>query len=140
MVTGQSKDNRENDMLKDFSIENWILGGTAFIVIFTIGCFVWFQFQMSTIETYDNPQKVETQHNEETSDIDHDEIRYIEINETEDNDTTGKNSTDSQDFDDEFSDATATQEKFSQRSDASADSHRQHLTRNTELKLFDLNV
>ena len=127
-------------MLKDFSIENWILGGTAFIVIFTIGCFVWFQFQMSTIETYDNPQKVETRHNGETSDIEHDEIRYIEINETEDNDTTGKNSTDSQDFDDEFSDATATQEKFSPRSPASADSHRQHLTRNTELKLFDLNI
>ena len=116
-------------MLKDFSIENWILGGTAFILIFTIGCFVWFQFQMSTIETYDKTQKVETQHIDETSEIEHNEIQHIEINDIEDNDTTGKSSTDNEDVDDEFSDVT--QQKFKEKTISSVYAHPQHLTQNT---------
>lgn len=128
-------------MLKDFSIENWILGGTAFVLIFTIGCFVWFQFQMSTIEVYDgNQEKAIQQHIDEVSDTDHEEIQHIEINDTEDNDTTGKNSTESEVMDDEFSDATATQQKFSVSIDVSADEHRQHLPRNTEMKLINPNI
>lgn len=103
-------------MLKDFSIENWILGGTAFIMIFTISCFVWFQFQMSTIEIYDSKNDADTQQIDETSEIQNSEIQYIEINDTEDNETTGQNSTDSVDFGDELSDAS--QHKFRLRSNA----------------------
>ncbi len=127
-------------MLKDFSIENWILGGTAFIIVFTIGCFVWFQVQMSTIEIYDNNQKVETEHNDQTSDIEHNEIQYIEINDKEDNGTTGENSTESEVIDDEFSDVTATQQKFREGGDVSVYVYRQHFTRNTEMELFNVNV
>ena len=105
-MTGRTMDNRENIMLKDFSIENWIVGGTAFILIFTIGCFVWFQFQMSTIEIYDSNQEEVTQPIDETSDTDHLEIRHIEIHDTEDNDTTGKNSTDTETIDDESTEVT----------------------------------
>ena len=96
-------------MLKDFSIENWILGGTAFILIFTIGCFVWFQYQMSAIELYDINDDIETQQIDETSGTEHKEIQLIEIDDLNDEDTSGKNSTDTEDVDDEFSDVTATQ-------------------------------
>ncbi len=107
-------------MLKDFSIENWIVGGSIFIMIFTIGCFVWFQFMMSTVEIYDNNQKVETQHIDETSDTDHEEIHYIEFNDTENKDTTGKNSTDIEAIDGESTELTSTQKKLSERVDVSA--------------------
>lgn len=125
-------------MKKDFSIENWILGGTAFILIFAIGCFVWFQFKMSTVEIYDSNHKVETEHIEETSDTDHREIQYIEINDTEEDDSTEKNSTDSEVMDDEFSDAT--EQKYRERSHTSAYANRQHITLNSEIELFTLNI
>ena len=103
-------DNREDVMLRNLSIENWIVGGSIFIMIFTIGCFVWFQFMMSTVEIYDNNQKVETQYMEETSETDNEEMRYIEINDSEDNDTTGKNSTDIEEIDQESIEVTSTQQ------------------------------
>ena len=37
-------------MKKDVSIENWLIKGTVFILIFTFGCFVWFQYKMSITE------------------------------------------------------------------------------------------
>ena len=52
-------------MKKDVSIENWILGGTVFILIFTIGCFAWFQYRMSIIEQYDNKDKMKPRHTKE---------------------------------------------------------------------------
>lgn len=67
MIRQRTKDNRVNIMKKDVSIENWILGGTVFILIFTIGCFVWFQYKMSITEQYEGNYKVETQHIDESS-------------------------------------------------------------------------
>ena len=61
----RTKYNRVISMKKDVSIENWILGGTVFILIFTIGCFAWFQYQMSIIEQYDNKDKMKPQHTKE---------------------------------------------------------------------------
>ena len=30
-------------MLKELSIDNWILAGTGFLIIFAVGCFFWYQ-------------------------------------------------------------------------------------------------
>ena len=140
MVTRLTTDDREDIMFKDLSIENWIVGGSAFILIFTIGCFVWFQFQMSTVEIYDSQHEVEIQHIDETSDTELGEIQHIEINDTEENDTTGNNSTDSEVMDDEYSDATDTYQKFRERRDTSAYAQRQHITLNSQMRLFILNT
>lgn len=139
-MTGRTMDNRENVMLKDLSIENWIVGGSAFILIFTIGCFVWFQFKMSTVEIYDSNQKVETQHIDETSDTENEEIKYIEIIDTDDKDTTGKNSTDIETIDDESTEVTSTQKSLSERVDVSAYAHRKQILQKTELELLRLSI
>ena len=140
MMTGRTMDNREDSMLRDLSIENWIVGGSIFIMIFTIGCFVWFQFKMSTVEIYDNNQKVETQYIDETSDTDHEEIHYIEINDTEDKDTTGKNSTDIEAIDGESTELTSTQKRLSERVDVSAYVIQKQISQTQEIELFSLNI
>lgn len=130
---------RENIMLKDFSIENWILGGTAFIMIFTIGCFVWFQVKMSTEEVYDNHHEVEIQHIDETSDTEHNEIQHIEIHDTEAPDTTGENSTDIE-FTEELSEVTNTQHLNIDRGESTVSLQRNLATINSEIKLFSPNI
>ncbi len=38
-------------MLKELSIDNWILAGTGFLIIFAIGCFFWYQnFLMAQLQ------------------------------------------------------------------------------------------
>lgn len=139
-MTGRTMDKRENIMLKDFSIENWILGGTAFIMIFTIGCFVWFQFKMSTEEIYDNHHEVEKQHIDETSDTEHNEIQHIEIHDTDAPDTTGENSSENEFTDDEFSEVPKTHQWNIDSGEPSVSIQRNLATINTEIKLFSQNI
>ena len=86
-------------MKKDVSIENWLIRGTVFILIFTFACFVWFQYRISTIERYDSNYKVDTQHIDEASQNEQNERSYIEINDDVEQDTTGDNSADSVEMD-----------------------------------------
>ncbi len=38
-------------MLKELSIDNWILAGTGFLIIFAVGCFFWYQnFLMAQLQ------------------------------------------------------------------------------------------
>ena len=78
-------------MKKEFTIENWILGGTSFILIFTLGCYLWFQSEMSSIDNYFNDHTVETQQSDETSETDKLETPLIEIDDKEDSDTYHRN-------------------------------------------------
>ncbi len=87
-------------MKKDVSIENWLIKGTVFILIFTIGCFVWFQYQMSITDQYDSNYKVKTKHIDELSQTGQKQIKDIEINDDVEQDTTENNSTDSEEMDD----------------------------------------
>ncbi len=100
---------REKIMLKNFSIENWILGGTSFILIFTLGCYLWFQNEISSIELHYPDTEVEIQHVDEPSDTKSIETPLIDITDKEEQDTEDKNSTDTDDTDEEISDVTATQ-------------------------------
>ena len=96
----RTKYNRVIIMKKDVSIENWILGGTVFILIFTIGCFVWFQYRMSIIEQYDNMDKMKPRHIDESSHSGQEEIFHIEIDDAVEQGTTGDNSPDTEEMDD----------------------------------------
>lgn len=51
-------------MLKELSIDNWILAGTGFLIIFAIGCFIWYQgfmaqLQIGNDDSYHNTIQVE---------------------------------------------------------------------------------
>lgn len=92
-IIQRTKDNKVNIMKKDVSIENWVIRGTVFILIFTIGCFIWFQYQMSITEQYDNNYKVEPQHIDESSQTEQEDIIHIESNDAAEQEATEKNST-----------------------------------------------
>ena len=83
-------------MLKEFSIENWILGGTCFILIFTLGCFLWFQNQMAYLQPVDIDPGVEIQHMEKPSEAEQIETPQIDLTDTEQPDAPDKNSDDSE--------------------------------------------
>ena len=102
-------------MLKNLSIENWILAGTSFILIFTLGCYLWFQNEISSIELQYTDHQVEIQHVDEPSDIESIKTPLIEINDEEESDTPENNSTDAKDTDVEISNVTATQSKNIER-------------------------
>ena len=87
-------------MKKDVSIDNWLIRGTVFILIFTIGCFVWFQYQMSISDQYDSNYKVKTLHIDELSQTGQNEKIDKEIIDDVELDTTEKNSDDTEEMDD----------------------------------------
>ena len=70
-------------MKKDVSIENWLIRGTVFILIFTIGCFVCFQYQMSINDQYHSNYIVKTKHIDDLSQTGQRQIKDIEINSKE---------------------------------------------------------
>lgn len=83
-------------MLKEYSIENWILGGTCFILIFTLGCYLWFQNQMAYLQRVDTDPRVEIQHMEKPSEAKQIETPQIDLTDTEQPDASEKNSDDSE--------------------------------------------
>ncbi len=77
-------------MFKDISIDNWILGGTAFLLIFTLGCYLWFQNEMAYLQPQNTD--VEIQHLEKSSKIKQIETPQIESTDAVQPDASEKNS------------------------------------------------
>lgn len=97
----RTKDNWVNIMKKDVSIENWLIRGTVFILVFTFGCFVWFQYKMTNTERYEDTYKVETIRIDNSSQTGQMEMMHKEINVDDvELDPTGKNSHDTKNMDD----------------------------------------
>ena len=78
-------------MFKEFSIDNWIIGGTIFILIFTLGCYLWFQNEMTPIQQ-DVDLNVEIQQVEQSS-----KTEQIELTGTEQSGAHEENGSDSED-------------------------------------------
>lgn len=95
-------------MKKEYTIENWILGGTSFILIFTLGCYVWYQSQMSSIDNYFNDPTEKTQQINETSEKDELETPLIEINDNDNFDNFDRDSSEIELNDTELSNVSAT--------------------------------
>ncbi len=46
-------------MLNEFSIDNWILAGAGFLIVFAVGCFFWYQNLMAQLQ----PRNDDSKHN-----------------------------------------------------------------------------
>jgi len=125
-------------MKKEFTIENWILGGTSFILIFTLGCYMWYQTQMSSIDNYFNDHTEETQQSDETSETDKLETPLIEIDDNEDTDTYDKNNSVIHHTDTEISDVSATKSDNIENDTPTV--HLPWSKQTTVLKIFNLNI
>lgn len=68
MLHGQ-RNYKGEKMLKEFSVENWIIGGTCFLIIFTLGCYLWFQNVMASIEDQYTDTNVGSDQLENTSNM-----------------------------------------------------------------------
>lgn len=88
-------------MFEEISIDNWILGGTIFLLIFTLGCYLWFQNEMAYLQSQDT--EVERQYLEKSSEIKQVETPQIESTDTVQPDAPEKSSSDSEDTADRVS-------------------------------------
>ncbi len=68
MLNGQRKYKGEK-MFKEFSVENWIIGGTCFLIVFTLGCYFWFHSVMASIDEQYTDRNVGVEHLEKTSEM-----------------------------------------------------------------------
>ena len=82
-------------MFNEISIDNWILGGTVFLLIFTLGCYLWFQNEMAYLQPQDTDTNVEIQRLEKPSEIKQVETPQIEFTDTAQPEASEKNSSDS---------------------------------------------
>lgn len=138
MVAARKYEKWEKKMKKEFTIENWILGGTSFILIFTFGCYLWFQSEMSSIDNYFNDHTVETQQSDETSETDKLETPLIEIDDKEDSDTYHRNNSVIDHTDTEISDVSATKSDYIDNDKATVPIPWGKQT--AVLKIFNLNI
>ena len=92
-------------MLKEFSIENWILSGTGFLLIFTLGCYLWFNNEMASIEQNYTDHKVGIQHTEKSTETGHVKTPHIEQIDLEEPDTPEEDSSAPEDTTDSISNA-----------------------------------
>lgn len=76
-------------MLKDLSIDNWILAGTGFLVIFAVGCFIWYQNVMAQLEPKNYDYTHDTEQVEKSNQ--NPKIEEIETNQEEDTDSHSTN-------------------------------------------------
>lgn len=125
-------------MKKEFTIENWILGGTSFILIFTLGCYMWYQTQMSSIDNYFNDHIEETQQSDKTSETDKLETPLIEIDDKEDTDTYNRNNSVIDHTETEISDVSAI--KSDRIENDTPTVYGPWGKQTTALKIFDLNI
>lgn len=75
--------------MKEITIDNWIIGGTIFLLVFTVGCYFWFQHELAILnadQTY-----IETT-NTQTSEIEQDELPKLQPIQTTQPDESDKNS------------------------------------------------
>ncbi|MCE2401773.1 hypothetical protein J4G08_12920 [Candidatus Poribacteria bacterium] len=82
-------------MFNEISIDNWILGGTVFLLIFTLGCYLWFQNEMAYLQPQDTDTNVEIQRLEKPSEIKQVETPQIEFTDIAQPEASEKNSSDS---------------------------------------------
>ena len=82
-------------MFKENSVDNWILGGAVFLLIFTLGCYLWFQNEMAYLQPQDI--NVERQHLKKASETKQAEKPHIELTDTAQPDVSEKNSNDARD-------------------------------------------
>ncbi|MDE0484657.1 MAG: hypothetical protein OXI67_18930 [Candidatus Poribacteria bacterium] len=69
-------------MFEEISIDNCILGGTIFLLIFTLGCYLWFQNEMAYLQPQDTDTELEIQHLERPLDNKQVETSQIELTDT----------------------------------------------------------
>ena len=36
--------------MKEITIDNWIIGGSVFLLVFTVGCYFWFQHEFAIFD------------------------------------------------------------------------------------------
>ena len=89
-------------MFKENSVDNWILGGVVFLLIFTLGCYLWFQNEMAYLQPQDT--EVEIQHIGKSSEIKQVEKPQIELTDTVQPDASEKNSSNAEDAADKVPD------------------------------------
>lgn len=76
-------------MIKELSIDNWILAGTGFLIIFAVGCFFWYQNVMAELQPQNNDHSHDAQQLEKSP-----EAPKIEVSDTiqqDDNDSHSYN-------------------------------------------------
>ena len=79
----------DSKMLKDLSIDNWILAGTGFLIVFTVGCFFWYQNLMAQLQPVNDDSNHNTiQVEKANQDLKND---VIETNQEEDTDSHSTN-------------------------------------------------
>ena len=112
MLHGQWN-NKGEKMIKEFSVENWIIGGTCFLIIFTLGCYLWFHNVMASIENQYTETNTEVKPLDKTS-----EMPQIEKENTYEQESLEKNRAESKDAVDGISDITDPRQ-FEQKKDNS---------------------
>ncbi|RKU27075.1 hypothetical protein C6497_12315 [Candidatus Poribacteria bacterium] len=38
--------------MKEITIDNWIIGGSVILLVFTVGCYFWFQHELAILDDY----------------------------------------------------------------------------------------
>lgn len=76
-------------MIKELSIDNWILAGTGFLIIFTIGCFFYFQNVMAQLLPQNDDHSHDTQQLEKSPETP--EIEVTDTIQQDDNDSHSYN-------------------------------------------------
>ena len=129
-------------MLKEFSIENWILGGTGFLLIFTLGCYLWFNNEMASIEQNYTDHKVGIQHTEKSTKTGHVKTPHIEQIDVEEPDTPEEDSSSApEDTTESVSNANDTQqEEDNERTKQTVIVQSRNLLQITSTNLFSLKI
>lgn len=74
-------------MIKELSIDNWILAGTGFLIVFAIGCFFWYQNVMAQLQPQNDDRSHDTHQVEKST-----ETPNIEVTDTIQQDTDDSHS------------------------------------------------
>ena len=84
-MVGQSR----REEMKEITIDNWIIGGTIFLLVFTVGCYFWFQHELAILN--DDQTYIETS-STQTSEIEQDELPKLQPIQTTQPDESDNNS------------------------------------------------
>lgn len=88
-------DNRMNrrEEMKEITIDNWVLGGTVFLLIFTLGCYLWFQNQMAFLDS-NNEEKPESQNASKVSQTETPNIQLINTTQPDESESDSSSTSD----------------------------------------------
>ena len=65
--------------MKEITIDNWIIGGSVFLLLFTVGCYFWFQHELAILD--DDNTYMETP-STQTSEIEQEELPELQPTQT----------------------------------------------------------